>query len=386
MAGIFDVIASPFKFIGDLAGSAFGAMTDTASEGSREYSSNEADIARKFTTSERLASQAFNADQAAINRSFQRNMYEKQLQDNLLQWQRENAEYDRRLKSQRDYESPSALRARYEQAGINPALAMADGSSMGNIGSVGNMSMPSSPAGDSASSSSHPGSVASTPVVGGSMSDLLSPISALQSIAQMHGIIIDNKYREAEHLKQLDNLASQTEHNKALSSFFKQQTDEMMKTFKDRYRKGSSEADLAAELVKESVAKQELLAADKAGRDLANKMAEIDLKNLPEKTKLQFADLMASAFQKNKSALESVAHAGFLDKAGSHMMIESMKNIAESAHLDAMTELLNKEQPLILKSMEKHIRQMGSDYWNPFRYTGMVFGGVGKEALRYIAK
>lgn len=57
--------------------------------------------------------QSFNADQAAINRRWQEQMYQKQFSDNVQLW-----------KMQQDYNSPVNQVARYKDAGINPYLAL----------------------------------------------------------------------------------------------------------------------------------------------------------------------------------------------------------------------------------------------------------------------
>lgn len=64
----------------------------------------------------------FNAAEAQKNRDFQKEMYEKQYQDNLNFW-----------KMQNEYNLPSAQLARLREAGLNPLLAYGDRSLSGNI-------------------------------------------------------------------------------------------------------------------------------------------------------------------------------------------------------------------------------------------------------------
>ena len=74
-----------------------------------------------------LANNSFNASQAAINRRWQEQMYEKQYSDNVNLW-----------KMQQEYNTPENQVARLKQAGINPYLAL------GNISTGSATSAPQS--------------------------------------------------------------------------------------------------------------------------------------------------------------------------------------------------------------------------------------------------
>ena len=88
--------------------------------------------------------QKFNAEQSQLSRDWSEAMMAQQNDWNLAQWNRENS-----------YNSPAALKARYEAAGLNAALMMQSGSSIGQAAS----SQPAaSPSGMPTASSSTGGS------------------------------------------------------------------------------------------------------------------------------------------------------------------------------------------------------------------------------------
>lgn len=66
----------------------------------------------------------FNAEEAQKNRDFQKEMYERQYEDNIKFWNMQN-----------EYNLPSAQLARLREAGLNPLLAYGEGSLSGNIAS-----------------------------------------------------------------------------------------------------------------------------------------------------------------------------------------------------------------------------------------------------------
>lgn len=68
--------------------------------------------------------QKFNAEQSQLSRDWSEDMLAQQNDWNLQQWNRENA-----------YNAPAALKARYEAAGLNAALMMQSGSSVGQAAS-----------------------------------------------------------------------------------------------------------------------------------------------------------------------------------------------------------------------------------------------------------
>lgn len=82
----------------------------------------------------------YNAEEAQKDRDFQREMYEKQYQDNIKFWQMQN-----------DYNLPSAQLQRIRDAGMNPLLAYGQGGLSGNIASQSPES-PTAPHGAHASS------------------------------------------------------------------------------------------------------------------------------------------------------------------------------------------------------------------------------------------
>lgn len=61
--------------------------------------------------------------------------------------------------------------------------------------------------------------------------------------------------------------------------------------------------------------------------------------------------------------------------------------VLDNEHKQELLPLLREAQRLENESARKHIRQQGSDYWNPFRYLGQSLGGTAAgAALRFIPK
>ena len=88
--------------------------------------------------------QKFNAEQSQLSRDWSEAMMARQNDWNLAQWHRENS-----------YNSPAALKARYEAAGLNAALMMQSGSGVGQAASSQPAASPSgSPTASSSTGSS----------------------------------------------------------------------------------------------------------------------------------------------------------------------------------------------------------------------------------------
>lgn len=87
--------------------------------------------------------QEYNTQQAQISRDWSEAMMDKENEWNLAQWNRENA-----------YNSPAAMKARYEGAGLNAALMMQGGSNVGQAAS----SQPAASPHSGPTASSSPGS------------------------------------------------------------------------------------------------------------------------------------------------------------------------------------------------------------------------------------
>lgn len=130
-------------------------------------------------------------------------MYEKQKKDNIEMWNMEN-----------EYNSASAQRKRYEEAGLNPSLMMGNG----NAGVASSMSAPSS-------QGINPPTAVNTQVqpnthmataIGQGFEKFLNTAMALQRHnAEIENIHIENKYKAAEALARISNSHADTYNKRA---------------------------------------------------------------------------------------------------------------------------------------------------------------------------
>lgn len=153
-------------------------------ERNRNFNAEQAQITRNFNAEESQKSRDFNAEEAAKQRDWEEQMYDKQ----------------------NEYNTPSAMLARYREAGLNPMLVGVDGQGTSSVGSGASAS--SSPA--SASPASAPSTI---PQQAYRMSDMFSDAvnsywQAALAKAEAKGKDIDNRFKEDSYQIRLDELAT----------------------------------------------------------------------------------------------------------------------------------------------------------------------------------
>lgn len=110
-------IAGNIPFVGSIASGIIDAGADALGVGPNSAAEDAMKEQRRYN--EALTAQA---------RAYQTAEREAQNQWNLEQWQRENAEYDRRTADERAYNTPQAQAQRAAQAGLNPLAVLGQGS------------------------------------------------------------------------------------------------------------------------------------------------------------------------------------------------------------------------------------------------------------------
>lgn len=290
----------------------------------------------------------------------------RQTQIDLMREQ--NAFNERMMDKQMDWNSESAKVQRLAAAGLNPSLAFSDASNLGSAAvgaAVPNIEAPQANFSDVALNAAQ-------------AINLLADSSL--SNEETKGRAIDNMYRDAYNLVTLDELDS------------RRQLNDVERAYKN----------LLAGITQRSAPSQ-VLAFDLANKKtiLENAMIEAETHKFASEEALN-KSLEALNWKENdyripmlRSAIKATlaraaadnAQVGYLGQLKWNVYENTLKTQAERAGIkmdNQMTKLLwpsvKESIQLELESTRKAIRQQGSDYWNPFRYVGMTFGGAAAGA------
>lgn len=250
---------------------------------SNAFNARQAQLNRDFSALEASKQRRFESSEAELLRNWQSGMYQQQNLDAIAQWERENAEYDRRLADQAAYESPSAQRMRYIQAGINPALAMSNGTSLGSVTNPTGANLASAPSGASATGSAASGGSAATAVTPQYVPfDLSSAVNSSLIAAQTEGVILDNKFKDARNIAEITKTFMEAGVNAHQAQLLAQQIFEARDTYQERKRKIGLDSDASEAGL--NLARQALKTEQEKTRSLqiANDIAEIDKKYADE--------------------------------------------------------------------------------------------------------
>lgn len=161
--------------------------------------------------------------------------FDKQNEENDRRFQMENEEFDRRFNQQNEYNDPSAVVARLQSAGINPAAALNQLSGSGGLAAAGGSSSPQMP---NASVPQTMGAHSVSPIgvsnpnniinVGGLMSGIADLMNAKTNAGRLG---LDTKYQEATLNSVIKQMESNAAYNDSLTALNRIQ-EEVDKVFK----------------------------------------------------------------------------------------------------------------------------------------------------------
>ena len=308
--------------------------------------------------------------------------------------------YQRELEKMRleqQYNSPIEQLKRYQEAGINPSVAFA-----GNLGTATSAGV-SAPMAQSSQASAFGSGISPA------MPNLIPyqhtmPFNIANGI--MDGVLkMSEMFKNFSESKKSSEEASQVK-NLALSQIkeaaARTRAQEVINGVNSLYlgRKMQSEinnnvaqAFLASSSGKLDDAKVLLTRTEAAlNRSLVNLHGEEY--ELRKKENATFMELFRANIDKvNAESSSYQAGAEYSRQALLTSRAERQKFVQEAAEsvarqIGIVDDNRKKEKllPLIEEQLEKDIRQMGQDYWNPFRYVGTLLGGSAGAAIRAVAK
>lgn len=295
------------------------------------------------------------------------NKQNRQMFDDQLNFTREM--FDK----QNEYNTPAAQRARYEQAGINPYMAL------GNLQS-GNASSVTTPSGIPAVAPH----VQANTAIGDTIKQMASDFNEQRLKNEQIGALkeanrqaaVDTRFKLTEKRLDLSERMSRIDKNSAdyqkllrESRSLDTELQYLDRMLAAKSRRDEEEAEVFA-------SQSRLLDLQATQQEIVNEFtSDIEAAKLR-----QINSIAADAYA---SAAEHRAGVDLKSKQGDLVLAEKVLSQAQKQGVD----LDNKEKDQMMKyviesarlgnqSMRKHIRQQGQDYWNPFRYAGQILGGA----------
>lgn len=302
------------------------------------------------------------------------NETQKDLMREQLNWQ------EGQIDKANEFNTPVNQRDRLEQAGLNPYM-MLNGGNAGISETATGTSIPQLQA----------------PQLGNIGSDIAGFGHALQDYRYNEAKIdqvntdnrlkaIDLRYHNTEKLLQLREQRQKIagmkldtdEKRKQLSLLDEQIYEYQMQNgflgdfLKSRNDRQRNEANVAYQTA-------EGIRYDNMAKEVASRYAESIEQAKLNQINAAAADAYSSAYehgQRSKTEIEKRVNMA-VERVGLHLSNEEKRTA---------NKYLDEQIRLGMKSMSKHIRQQGSDYWNPFRYVGQVLGGSAAAAISPLTK
>lgn len=312
-----------------------------------------------------------NKEIAQMNNEFNERMLQKQMDYNTEMWNKQNA-----------YNSASAQRERLEAAGLNPYMMMSGGSA-GTAQSAQGVNPPTA-----------------TPVtMQAPQIDLSTPSSFLaQAIeldatksvresdaklknAQAEQVGIENQYKAQELIAKIQNMKADTFFKRSAENLNAMNYARLQAMFSSDVMKAERQAqnEYYLGLLTQSQTINQLL----QGRLTQKELQYFDQKAMGELSIMaaqQYA-LVAQGKQSEAQARQAISNALEADARTRGIKIDNHVKSALINTTIGTAQQVYRQGVLNNKAMTKQIRQMGSDYWNPFRYVGSVLGGTGSAII-----
>lgn len=311
---------------------------------------------------------------AQMNNEFNERMMDKQIQYNWDMWNATN-----------DYNTASKQRARLDHAGLNGALLMS-GQNAGTASSAGGVTPPTaSEIGRQVpfDPSSYINQIGSTLGQFAQYAQMMQNQPLINSQvdknqADANAVNIENSWRHQMLGAQYARMAEETNSFKLKNNFQELSNALFTESFNDQLRNYALqnyniEADIEQKLSASALA------------SVQTELARGELRWLDRKNAATIAELSSRAWLNNANAGLSYEQAKtegskrlVLDAQAKGIRINNkqanrmMDSVVSKAKYDAMTSywqcVSSSMQPQLIK---KTLRQMGSDYWNPFKYSNM---------------
>lgn len=284
---------------------------------------------------------------AQMNNEFNERMLQKQIDYNTEMWNREN-----------EYNTATAQRQRIEAAGLNPNLMM-NGGNAGTASSAGAISPPTaSEVGKQESFNpdfSGIGSAAQTAVA--QMQQREVNLAAIQkSNEEANGLRIENQYKAAKAVADIENMRSKTNDNNAAASLKNIEYALQEQTFSSNvnYRKHAAEQmewNALSSRTDYYLKNKELATFDERFRyDCALTMADINLKH----------------------------EQGFLTREqAEHEFEKRLKTVAEKDGVRLSNDQMRKLQPYVVEKARRESYSLGDNWWQGTT----MFGGMMTDVL-----
>lgn len=279
-------------------------------------------------------------------------------------WQKENA-----------YNTPAMQVQRLKDAGINPYFAL------GQITPSMQNGFPSSPSGGA------PAALPAQPVDYGSLgrgiADAVSQYYNMRNMqalnrkteAEAQSQEIHNKYLDLRNMLDLLKLKEDKSLTYTQNKYLSEQYYQLSEQHEWNNVRNQAEANQAVHMAR--VAEEQI-----ENQQLQNAVLKFDIKIQPYKLGLLQNQIKEVA----SSVAANLASANASNKQA--LLNEALEDQARNLTNKYIQEKDQQEEmfPVIKESLEKHVRQQGSDYWNPFRYAGTIFGGVGAQFVKQMIK
>lgn len=356
----------------------------------------------------KTAKSNYNA-QIATNESNERNVaatnaaniesVEKTNEANYKLWQEQSKQQWDMWHAENEYNSPVAQRERLKQAGLNPILAMSNGTNTGQASSM----MSPSPSPDIAPSSQP--FLANAPIM--QNADYSAVASSLANSPSLFYDLL-SKHEDVRH-KRNENMFDETSMPTRIASLTEQLEELKAKSNKTRadytqmqllnYVLEQSKQDLVMQnkfnwlnSVQDIVNKQEQVVASMANRDYQSFQIELS------KMRFQLDATQAQAALKEIYKRIELLDVQRYNIEADTQLKDSQRdvNVAEVRKKEVEEvetvlraygiKLSNDQSETLLKYLDKMytngIRQENQDYWNPFHYVGSLLGGSAAAGIK----
>lgn len=287
-----------------------------------------------------------------------------------------------------EYNTPVQQAQRLRDAGINPSAVLGNNGSSGVVASTA----PSSPS---------PNPAVAAQVRPYDYSPMFEGINrSIGSFLVNQNQDIDNKMKSIDLAFKMQEKQQELQNKKA-------EYDEILSRSglndkeREYYRKLADQVDQNISLI--DMTYNDLIVQSGLNTDLMrgqrdSVILENDMKKLQNDYQEWFNDYQKKYGDKELQRLQAV-----IQEIGSQTNLNN-KNAALSAAQKVETEcrkrgialdnlhkrkllpLLRESQRIQNESQRKHVRQQGSDYWNPFRYIGQSLGGSAAAAIKFMPK
>lgn len=284
---------------------------------------------------------------AQMNNEFNERMLQRQIDYNTEMWNKEN-----------EYNTASAQRQRIEAAGLNPYLMM-NGGSAGTASSAGAISPPTaSEVGKQEAFSpdfSGIGSAAQTAVA--QMQQREVNLANIQKTnEEANGLRIENQYRAAKAVADIEHMKSQTNDNNAAAALKSIQHDLQEQTFSSDVKYKQHEAD----------AMEWNALSAKTSYYLKNK----ELATFDERFRYDCALVMADINLKHDQ--------GYLTREQAYHEFEKrLKTVAEKDGVRISNDQMRQLKPYVVEKARRESYAVGSNPWQGFT----MFGGMMTERM-----